>query len=162
MPWLRKKPQARPRRRRRWACRARTGREVARPRHRRRQGPHGVWWLSFPNLRVRSSNLFGRARTPIKNQDNLQGIRFAMQNEIICMATAWPRAHDLLRNRSNAIFRELDLNRYALGVTPGGVIPARRSRSMGNGFRDAVMRQRPLVSPPERPASRLRADRLIS
>src|SRR5258708_1254921 len=43
------KRQARPHRRRRWACRARTGRTVARPRHRTHPGPHGGWWLLFPS-----------------------------------------------------------------------------------------------------------------
>ena len=51
--WLRRKRPARPRRRRRWACRAATGRAVARPRHRRRRGPRGGWWLSFPSRSTR-------------------------------------------------------------------------------------------------------------
>ena len=48
-PWLRRKRRARPRHRRRSACRARTGRAAARPRHRRRRGPHEGWWPSYPS-----------------------------------------------------------------------------------------------------------------
>ena len=55
-PWLHKRQQARPRHRRRWACRARTGRAIARPKRRTHRGRRGGWWLSFPSRPSPSQN----------------------------------------------------------------------------------------------------------
>jgi glycosyltransferase involved in cell wall biosynthesis len=46
--------------------------------------------LQTTNLGVRSSNLFGRATSPIKIRTICLLMKCAMQNKIICMASAWP------------------------------------------------------------------------
>ena len=62
--------------------------------------------LQTTNLGVGSSNLFGRARSPINIKHNMNAGKDAMQNKIICMASAWQkgratRLHEALKLATN-------------------------------------------------------------
>src|SRR5262249_28191647 len=86
MPWLRMTRRGRLHHRQQWVCRAKTGRAIAQPMHKRHRGPHGGWWLLFPSRFLQSSEING----PLKQRaPHAEGLMLARLKGAVAEDWRW-------------------------------------------------------------------------
>src|SRR5262245_52929602 len=135
MTWLRTRRRAPPRRQRRWVCRARTARAVARPMHRRHRGQRGGWWLLSPFrpstpvmavLRFQPDGLpvATTAEAPLRAGQVVLAVgNHAPRNSFRVPLTGSSKAETIGAEKRNASARSL--RRYRHGHYSGGVVLTR-------------------------------------